>query len=492
MDPRKTIYAIYALEDNDVMLLLLHHLKPLEEDFDVTIGHDDPIHPGKLWKPQSDSLLHHADVFLLLVSDAFMHSEFVKQLEFKMIIDRYKEGRAIVIPIIVDTCPWDIDFNSDDYDFNLKELQVLPDGGKPISEWNSFEQAYSHVAAHVRTVVASISEKRNQAESDEELEKKQPNAKAEDQSELELSDKTAGDRLVDEEKPSKLELEADREAEAQILRDEAEAQQRVEEELRRTKEVEAAAKRKSEEGKRRTKEAEIKRKAEKEHKAKEKTEAKANLQTASRQELELKTHENVREFQPEKNSNIKKRIRIGLLVVVLAAGGIWVFSLLKSPSEKPASNVPQIQVADTKDSIALPKTKTDSPSKAVSFSSLAVGDTYDGGIIFSIDHANKTGKIAHRKDAGPMPWKDAIKIQEQLGEGWRLPTLDELELLYRTIGQGATNRGQFVDDLYWSATPYDAYQARLLRFSDGNTSYHYNKNGEYRKFRVRAIRDFSQ
>jgi hypothetical protein len=486
MDPRKTIYAIYALEDNDVMLLLLHHLKPLEQDFDVTIGHDDPIHPGKFWKPQYESLLHHADVFLLLVSDAFMHSEFVKQLEFKMIIDRYKEGRAIVIPIIVDTCPWDIDFNSDDYDFNLKELQVLPDGGKPISEWNSFEQAYSHVAAHVRTVVASIFEKRNQAESDVELEKKQPNAKAEDRPELGLFDKTAGDRLVDEEKPSKVELEDNREAEAQIHKDEAAAQKRVEEELGRMKEVVAAAKRKSEEGKRR------KAADEKEHGRNEKMEAKAKLQTASRQELELKTPKNVSESQPEKNSNIKKRIFIGSIVGILAVVGIWVFSLLKSPSEKPVPTVPKIQVAGTNDSIALTKTKIDSPSKAVSFSSLAVGDNYDGGIIFSIDQANKTGKIAHLKDAGPMPWKEAVKIQEQLGEGWRLPTLDELEMLYRTLGRGATNTGQFVDELYWSATPYDAYQARLLRFSDGNTSYHYNKNGEFRKFRVRAIRDFSQ
>jgi hypothetical protein len=61
--------------------------------------------------------------------------------------------------------------------------------------------------------------------------------------------------------------------------------------------------------------------------------------------------------------------------------------------------------------------------------------------------------------------------------------------MYRTIGQGATNSGEFADALYWSATDYDEYQARLIRFSDGNTSYHYNKNAEHRKFKVRAIRD---
>ncbi|MDB4293544.1 DUF1566 domain-containing protein, partial [Maribacter sp.] len=95
-------------------------------------------------------------------------------------------------------------------------------------------------------------------------------------------------------------------------------------------------------------------------------------------------------------------------------------------------------------------------------------------------------------DAGPMPWAEANAIQEQLGEGWRLPTLDELRLMYSTIGQGATNSAQFADELYWSATPYETYQARLLRFSDGNTSYHYNKGVANRKFLVRGVRDFSR
>ena len=121
-----------------------------------------------------------------------------------------------------------------------------------------------------------------------------------------------------------------------------------------------------------------------------------------------------------------------------------------------------------------------------------MGDTYEGGIVFIIENEGKTGKIAHLKDAGIMPWTNAMQIHEQLGEGWRLPSFDELEIMYKTIGPGATNIGQFTNELYWSATPYDEYQARLLRFWDGNTSYHYNKNVEHRQFQVRAVRDFSR
>ena len=90
-----------------------------------------------------------------------------------------------------------------------------------------------------------------------------------------------------------------------------------------------------------------------------------------------------------------------------------------------------------------------------------------------------------------MPWTNAMNINEQLGDGWRLPTFDELEKMYQTIGQGASNSGQFADELYWSATAFDEYQARLIRFRDGNTSYHYNRNVEHRKFQVRAVRDIN-
>ena len=91
-----------------------------------------------------------------------------------------------------------------------------------------------------------------------------------------------------------------------------------------------------------------------------------------------------------------------------------------------------------------------------------------------------------------MPWYDAIHIHEQLGEGWRLPTMAELQLMHQTIGQGANNSGHFSDELYWSATAYDEHQARLFRFRNGNSSYHYNKNVAHRKFYVRAVRDFGQ
>ena len=113
-------------------------------------------------------------------------------------------------------------------------------------------------------------------------------------------------------------------------------------------------------------------------------------------------------------------------------------------------------------------------------------------MVFAVDADSKNGMIVKLEDAGPMTWNNAMQIHERLGEGWRLPTLDELVLLQKTVGQGAANRAGFSNGLYWSATDFDPYQARLLRFRDANKSYHYNKVAEHRKYKVRAIRDFTQ
>ncbi len=464
MGRKKNIYVIYTWEDNDVMLQLSRHLKTLEETFDLTIWHDDPIFPGQQWKPQNESRLNQADIFLFLVSDAFMHSEFIKQLEFKMVIDRYKAGGSTVLPIILNECPWDIDFNSDDYNFNFNELHILPEGRKPLSDWHSLDQAYNQIAAHIKKVVAPTSEVPTKEESNITLEEKATNTQIEAQIAINFSEK------------------------------EAKAKRSAEEGKKIRKEAEAMANRKATEEKRSKKEAEAKRRAEEENRLRKEKKAKREAEAAQQARIAAEANQKVRETPQKENTGKKKRMLVGLLVAVLATAAIWAFSRFNNNSSKKEST--PITATDTiavKDSVTSEKTVIDSPKEEeASVSRPAIGDTYDGGIVFAVDPSGKTGKIAHIDDAGPMTWTDAIKIHEELGEGWRLPSFDELEILYQTIGQGATNSGQFSDELYWSATAYGEYQARLIKFRGGNTSYHYNKNAEHRKFQVRAIRDFSR
>ncbi len=449
MGRKINIFIIYTSDDNDIMLRLLRHLRPLKELHDVSIWHDDPIYTGQQWQPQIESRLNDADIFLLLISDAYMHSEFINQLEFKRVIDRYKEGKSKVIPILIENCPWDIDFRSDDYNFNLKELQVLPERGKPIADWASLDEVLDSITAAVASVIASLIDEKDQGESEKNIEVSPANADGLDRMEINSNEEREADSIAEEEN--------------RIL-EEAEAQIKVEEEKKIREAVDS------------------KRRAE-ENKLKEE---------ANRPQIHIEANRKDEETHEDKNKKLKKRVVVGSLIAVFAIVGIWFFSLFNSDSEKNTPPLRKENPVDVRDSSALSENEIDSVGVEESISKLGIGASYDGGIVFSISSDRKTGKIVSPRDAGPMSWKNAMKIHEQLGEGWRLPTLDELKTMHQTIGQGATNSGQFTDELYWSATSYDEYQARLLRFRDGNASYHYNRAVEQRKFRVRAVRDFSR
>ncbi|MEP0134443.1 MAG: TIR domain-containing protein [Eudoraea sp.] len=565
MSRKINIFVIYALADKDIMLRLLRHLNPLNEVFNLSIWHDDPIIPGQPWKTYFESRIHHTDILLLLVSDDFMNSQFIEQVELKAVIDKHKENKSVVIPVIIDNCQWDIDLKVEDYVFNLNELQVLPEEGKPIADWNSADQAYNNVTAGIKKAITPIVDTLKQEESEKDEEKKVADAKEEDHRKISFTEETEVNKLDDEGPSNKEEITT--EQEEHRLREEAEAKRRAEVAKRIREQAEASARRREEEdrlweealAKRRAdkdkgireeaasvypvaeehrlkEEAEAKKRAEKEKKIREKAEekkraeekkkrkkeeefkrnaveaaeaattqraeqeknfkaevkAKRYAEERNRKKLTTEANKEVEEALPENNTKTKKRVLGGSLVALLAIIVIWAFSMVNSGSEKPSTTLPNIKAIDEKDSIGSAKTKIEPPNRVAAFSELEVGDTFEGGIIFTIDQAGKNGKIAYHKDAGLMPWTNAMKIHEQLGDGWRLPTFDELEIMYRTIGQGATNSGQFADELYWSATAFDESQARLLRFRDGNTSYHYNRNVEHRKFQVRAVRGFSQ
>lgn len=452
MNPTTKVYAIYTSDEKVTVHHLLKHLKSKIAGDDVKIWYDDSIKSGQAWKPSDKSRLYDTDIFILFISNAFMYSEFIKQLEFKIIIDRYKAGTSNVIPLILENCPWDIDFEADDYTFNLNELHVLPIVGKPVRNWDSADQALQNSAAYIEEVIGSLGEGQKR------------NASA-----LEDKKEEVRDQL------------------AISFAEEAEAKKKALDEIRAREE---AAKKKVEE----------QRKLEAENLEKKRAE---EIWFQERMDTTLETvgveQTNFQEEEAdlEGSTTINGRSLLmgaALLALVVALGTFYYKSTRKSEELSPAqrNEVVVTNDNDKESNQTIKEPKTSTLSAGASMAKLGIGDRYNNGIIFEIDDQRKMGIIAHMEDAGPMTWNEAMKIHELLGEGWRLPTLDELKLMHSTIGQGANNSGEFTDGLYWSATPYDSNQARLVRFQDGNTTFHYNSIGTFRKFPVRAIRDFRQ
>ena len=108
------------------------------------------------------------------------------------------------------------------------------------------------------------------------------------------------------------------------------------------------------------------------------------------------------------------------------------------------------------------------------------------GDVTKENHAKSTVKIGDlevmTEDLGEMSWEDAKKACADLGDGWRLPTDEELNILY----ENKAKIGGFASGYYWSSTEYDDGIAWGQDFYDGYQDDSNKDNDTY----VRAVRAF--
>jgi hypothetical protein len=105
---------------------------------------------GTEWESEIDRHLNRADIILLLVSSAFMASEYCYSIEMKHAIERNERGEAQVIPIILRQVYWQ--------EAPFAKLQVLPTGAKPVlgGGWGSRDQAFFNVTEEIRKALNKL------------------------------------------------------------------------------------------------------------------------------------------------------------------------------------------------------------------------------------------------------------------------------------------------------------------------------------------------
>ena len=117
-----------------------------------------------------------------------------------------------------------------------------------------------------------------------------------------------------------------------------------------------------------------------------------------------------------------------------------------------------------------------------------IGDVYEGGYIFQINE-DGTGLVADLQDLDQMNWDSAMNLAEASISGgyndWYLPSIEELELMYSTIGQGADNTGGFAEYWYFSSSETSNNSAWSVDFLNGATTSFASKTNA---LRVRVIR----
>lgn len=139
---------------------------------------------------------------------------------------------------------------------------------------------------------------------------------------------------------------------------------------------------------------------------------------------------------------------------------------------------------------------TNKPAKG----SYEVGQLYESGsvkgVVFQVDSKGKHGKIVSLTESGnPMTWDDARAWCNGQGEGWYLPSLDELWVIYRK--KKAINKtleevkgGKVLYDYtYWSSDENENNDEEAYTFDIGDSNTYYNDKS-YCYLYVRAVRAF--
>jgi hypothetical protein len=86
-----------------------------------------------------------ADIVLLLVSAAFLGSEFCYGVELDRAIQRSQSGDAVVIAVMLTPCVVE--------GTPIAKLQLIPEDGRPITEWPNREKGFKDAAERLRQTV---------------------------------------------------------------------------------------------------------------------------------------------------------------------------------------------------------------------------------------------------------------------------------------------------------------------------------------------------
>ena len=104
-----------------------------------------------------------------------------------------------------------------------------------------------------------------------------------------------------------------------------------------------------------------------------------------------------------------------------------------------------------------------------------VGDYYDAngkqGVVFAVTPDGKHGKIVGLNNLGRMNWNSAVSACSNLGNGWRLPSKEELLAIYKvksTLNSTLAAVGDGLpEDWLWSSTECRSDRAWRVYMDDG-------------------------
>jgi hypothetical protein len=137
-----SLFYSYSHQDEAYRQLLEKHLTLLQRQGVIATWHDRLIEAGELWETALKHHLDSAQLILLLISPDFIASDYCYDIEMKRALERHAAGTARVIPVALRP----VDHQAAPF----MQLQGLPSGFKPVTEWDNLDRAFADIASGIR------------------------------------------------------------------------------------------------------------------------------------------------------------------------------------------------------------------------------------------------------------------------------------------------------------------------------------------------------
>lgn len=144
------LFYSYAHKDGKMRQKLEEHLKLLEREGVIDGWKDRDITAGADFNKEIDENLRKAKIILLLISAAFINSDYCYSIEMKFALRQHEDKKSTVIPVILRDCDWK--------SAQFAKLRALPIDGVPVTgrKWRNQDEAFSEIAKGIREAAQKI------------------------------------------------------------------------------------------------------------------------------------------------------------------------------------------------------------------------------------------------------------------------------------------------------------------------------------------------
>lgn len=97
-------FVSYAHDDHKECLALLRAMGGTAREFGLNIWHDNRIGAGTAWNDEIQRNLEAADVFLVLISNNLLNSDYIRIHELPAIEAQHKLGGRLLLPVLLKRC----------------------------------------------------------------------------------------------------------------------------------------------------------------------------------------------------------------------------------------------------------------------------------------------------------------------------------------------------------------------------------------------------